>query len=205
MSFTLASLASLRVLVGVVGFGYSMYSRGWADDSSQEKTNFNQGKLLEAIYGGSIGNLIYDFIKGGASATADLINKIERHGGIDELNHDLQRAARKAQLLATWFACQSCLGNLRFSRSSYIKRLKNIVINDDDIRWLIAVSRRLKEEIDALPNAVFDNNLNYQELFQIFDKDKIINTETNSKEFAEKIKEENLKEVKSNYYSKFFG
>lgn len=199
MSFTLASLVSLRVLIGAVGVGYSLYSNRIGGDGAN-KEDWNFSKVPEAIFGETVGGIFADWFRSGA---ADW-NKIKNIPP-DELNHDLQRAARKAQLMATWFACQSCLANLKFDRSSYLKRLKNIVVNDSDIRWLITVSKRLKDEIDALPNAKFDDDINYQELFNIFDKDKIVNPEKSAKEFAEKIKEENLKEIENNYYSKFFG
>lgn len=203
MASTLATIGTLRTLIGIAGFGYSLYTRGWQNDSADNK-NFNQSKLFEAIYGGSVGNLIYDFLKSGATNTVDLINKLNIQG-VDELNHDLQRAARKSQLMATSFACQSCLANLKFNRSSYLNKLKNFVLTDNDVLWLEAVNKNLKVEIEKLPEAMFDTSINYQDIFNIFDKDKVVNKEEAAEEFSIKIKIQNLDEVRNNFYSKLLG
>ncbi len=47
--------------------------------------------------------------------------------------------------------------------------------------------------------------IEYRELFNIFDKDNIANPETAQKEYADKLREETLNDIKNNYYSSFGG
>ena len=200
MSLTLiTAVTSLRVLIGVAGVGYSIFA------NKDESGNFKYGEISTSIFGQAIGGVFYDWLKTGASIGYDQLTAKLDALDADALNHDLQRAARKSVLLATFMACQGCLADIKSERRSIFKRIKNLAWKDEDINWLIAVAKQLQDEINNLDKAEFSNNIEYSELFNIFDKDNIANSETAQKEYAGKLREEILKDIKNNYYSSFGG
>ena len=208
MSLTLiTALTSLRVLVGVAGAGYSIYTNKIQDNAVNAKDvgNFNFGEIPKAIFGQVVGGIFYDFIKGGTSAGYEQFLQRISASSVETLNHDLQRAARKATLLATYFACQGCLADIKLKRHSIWKQFKDIAWKGEDINWLVAVSKSLKDEIKNIDSITFDENINYKELFSIFDKDNLANPEEKQEELSKKLKEETLNDIKNSYYAKFGG
>ena len=199
MSLTITAMTSLRVLAGVVGVGYSIYS------NQTDEGSFDFGEVPKAIFGTAVGGLFADWLKEGSEAS--YVKFLEKISSLDadSLNHDLQKAARKATLLATYFACQGCLADIKSERHNIWKRFKNIAWKDEDINWLVEVSKNLKAEIKDTENATFDNKLDYKELLGIFDKENIANAKTIQDEFAVNLKETTLADIKSDYLSKFGG
>lgn len=206
MSLTLiTAMTTLRVLVGVASAGYSVYANRISDDGKVDPATvgtFNYGEIPKAIFGQVVGGIVYDFLKGG---TADGYEQyLQRINNIsaDKLNHDLQRAARKATLTATYLACQGCLAE---SKSGFWQRLKNLAWKDADTASLIAVSKNLKEELGNLETATFDEKVDYIELFNIFDKDNIAYSKEAQEELSSKLRAETLKEIQNTSYYKLFG
>ena len=200
MSLTLiTAVTTLRALIGVAGVGYSIFA------NKDENGNFKYGEISTSIFGQAIGGVFYDWLKTGASIGYDQLTAKLDALDADALNHDLQRAARKSVLLATFMACQGCLADIKSERRSIFKRVKNLAWKDEDINWLTAVAKQLQDEIKNNDKAQFENTIEYGELFNIFDKDNIANPETAQKEFAGKLREETLKDIENNYYSKLGG
>jgi tetratricopeptide (TPR) repeat protein len=200
MSLTLiTAMTSLRVLVGVAGVSYSIFA------NRDENGNFISGEIPKAIFGQAVGGVFYDWLKTGTSAGYDRFLQNLDSLDADALNHDLQRAAGKATLLATFFACQGCLAEIKSERQSIWKRLKNIAWKDEDVNWLVAVSKSLKDEIKTVETATFDDRIDYRELFSIFDRENIAGTKQAQNNFAGKLKEETLKDIKNSSYAKFGG
>ncbi len=200
MSLTLiTAMTSLRVLFGAAGVTYSFFANKDKDGS------FDYGEIPKSIFGQTVGGIFYDWLKDGTSAGYDKLLQSLDSFDADSINHDLQRAARKATLLATFFACQGCLADIKSERRSIWKRIKNVAWKDEDINWLVAVSQSLKDELKSVETATFDERIDYKELFSIFDKDNIANPEIAQKEFAGKLKEQTLSDIKNSYYAKFGG
>ncbi|HSK72019.1 MAG TPA: hypothetical protein VK892_10020, partial [Pyrinomonadaceae bacterium] len=200
MSLTLiTAMTSLRVLIGVAGVGYSFFV------NKDTEGNFDYGEIPKSIFGETVGGIFYDWLKHGTSAGYDKFLQSLDSFDADALNHDLQRAARKATLLATYFACQACLADIKSERHSIWKRVKNAAWKDEDINWLVAVSKSLRDEIKNVETETFDERINYNELLNIFDKDSIANPKTSQKEFTDKLKEQTLQDIKNGYYAKFGG
>ena len=111
MSLTLVTaLTSFRVLAGVVGVGSALYF-----NQTKEGT-FDFGEVPKAIFGEAIGGLFAQWLNEGNSLAYDQFLKRLETLDAHALNHDLQRAAAKAQILATFFAVQSCLADIEADR-----------------------------------------------------------------------------------------
>lgn len=195
MSVTL-SLASLKVLAGVVGFGYSLFNSDITGDGKLT------GKIQEAIFGETVGGIVADLLKDGTVASYDEFVKNLIQADKEHLNHDLQRAARKAQLLATFFACRACLSDIKTERSGFIASLKNKVWKDEDINWLTAVAKNIQDELKTLPEAFPVTEIKDEEIFSIFDRSLSANPEEQQKAFIKKTKDATLEEIRITPYSK---
>ncbi|HWS99376.1 MAG TPA: hypothetical protein VN256_03815 [Pyrinomonadaceae bacterium] len=189
----LEAATTLRVLAGVVGVGYSLYSK-----SQDEKFDF--GQVSEAIFGQAVGGIFYDWFKSGSKIAYQRflsnLNTLDK----DSLNYDLQRAASKAQILATFFACQACLINLKTDRSSVLDKVKHVAGQDKDFRWLTEVSKYLKASIKNPPDHIFDARLDYQDIFSIFDQQNLAGAESTQQEVSEKIKKAVIADIKNTYF-----
>lgn len=199
MSLTAAAaLTSLRVLIGVVGVGYAIYS------NQTDKGGFNFGKIPEAIFGEAVGGLFAAWLKEGSEAAYKaFVDGIDRLGA-DNFRDDLQLAARKAYLSATYLACDSCISSLESERSGMLQRTKNRVWKDEDLSWLKAVKEYLQNQVQNVYSGQVKNTES-KELFSGFE----IFDSTVGKSYAEdvilRVKEEVLQEVKNTYYSKLAG
>lgn len=144
MSFILTATA-LRATVGIIGIVYSLLK---ADLTAQTPTVTNE--ICKSILTGALGNTIYDFIKGG-SFTIEQIAKRITSDADNPLNHDLQRAARKAQLTSTLLAVRATQKDL--PGDTWLKKLTNI----------------LQTKIHNLPKETPSKIVEYEDILTIFD------------------------------------
>src|SRR5436190_13715804 len=142
-------LGSLRLLVGLVGFGYSLF-----------KADFREGggvsnEILKSIVGHTTGAGFYEFFKGGAESALEQFTESLQRGDSENLNHDLQRAARKAQLSATLLAVRACLEEtrrLKGHEKSFWSKASGLLWKDDDEKWLNELAKQLQKKINKLPH-----------------------------------------------------
>jgi X-X-X-Leu-X-X-Gly heptad repeat protein len=202
----LTSIALIKTAVGIIGAGISLAKAAEAGDSNATKLS---DKLSEAIFSETFGGIFADWVKGGADAgyarLKEKLNGIEYSQ--DSLNHDLQRAARKAQLIATFFACQSCLAKLeaeKFARQdeSQLARIRERVQervwpgDAPEKKYLSKVIKYLNAEIKNNEAAVYGSKLTFVEFSSIFDTYAIVVDEGKQANFAQQLKREFLDELR---------
>ncbi|HEX8265586.1 MAG TPA: hypothetical protein VF596_09290 [Pyrinomonadaceae bacterium] len=199
MSLTLVTaLTSFRVLAGVVGVAYAL-------NSNQEGGKFKFDELQKAIFGEAIGGLFADwFNKGNSLAYKEFLKRIEKLDP-NSLNHDLQRAAAKAQILATFFAVQSCLTDIKSERTGLIEKFRNRYFKPADLDWLSNVSKSLREDLSKVETETFDTNLDYKEIFAVFDQSSVAHYKITQRNVAKQLKEAVLNDIKNRYYEKYLG
>jgi hypothetical protein len=202
MSLTVAAtLTTFRVLAGVVGIGFSLYA------NRTESGEFDFQKIPEAIFGQVVGGLFANWLKEGSDAAYDVFIQKLSEIGKDSLQQELQSAARKAYLLSTYFACQSCLAEIESERIGLFRKVKNKIWKDEDVNWLNAVKKDLQSKIKDLETHQFQDEIDYKTIFTIFDYEKLnsgAEAET-LQEFQIKLKAECLWDLRNNYYSKALG
>ncbi len=98
MSLTLSlGIASVRVLLGLVGVGYSLCKADFGAGATVSN------EILKSVVGETAGGLAYDFLKGGGqSALKQFVDSLQQ-GDCEHLNHDLieRNAKLKISLEAT--------------------------------------------------------------------------------------------------------
>lgn len=118
--------ALTRLAFGVVSIAISIYKKGISDSGSIETD-----KTFESIFSQFVGGTVYDLTKTGASQTYSKLKAKYANSNVydkDDLNHDLQKAARKSQLIATYFAVQHCLKKSNENDYASDKRLVNKLV-----------------------------------------------------------------------------
>ena len=132
------------------------------------KNSAGENTLLSEIgsasFGEGVGGSIADLFKeGSATAFEKILDQIaEPHQ--DQLNHHLNRAARKAQLLATFFACRGCLSEIEGDDGL-----------DAEKKWLEKLYKSLAKRIDKIENEKLESNVNSDDILAIFNsKEKSI-------------------------------
>lgn len=194
----ITAATTLRVLVGIVGVGYSLYS------NQTEKGNFDFRKIPEAIFGETVGSFFADWLKEGTTVAYDaLIGKLQLTAE-DPLIYELQVAVRKAQLTATLMACRSCIDRLDLENHTQLERLKSKVVNSEELAWLSAVVTDLEEQL-ATPFPLPTQKGDYEEIFSVFDKEKMKSEDTTIEEFKSRSKEAVLRDIRNRYYSTLKG
>lgn len=94
-----------------------------------------------ASFGEGVGGSIADLFKeGSATAFENILNQISRPHQ-DQLNHHLNRAARKAQLMATFFACRGCLAEIEADEGK-----------DAEQKWLTKLEQSLAKRTGSIEN-----------------------------------------------------
>ena len=74
-----------------------------------------------------------------------------RQGGLP-VNHDLQRAVYKAYLQATMVVCEAYLKSLGVAPSRWRRGPRVVMQPSDELRWLDAVRRAIRQELKVLPD-----------------------------------------------------
>jgi tetratricopeptide (TPR) repeat protein len=204
------SLMALKAVVGITGVAISLYKKGLT--SSGEIDN---DKTLEAIFGQFVGGVFYDLTKGGASATYEYFKS--KYAKIDlskdKLNHDLQKAARKAQLVATFFATQYCLEETKAENAQVspdeekslvgrtidrakdiTNKAKRVAFKNSRETYLKEVIEYLNKEIKTPENAVVET-LSFDDFLKIFDVYKQAITQDSQMEISTFLKADILAEL----------
>lgn len=160
------SFAALRVLIGLFGVGISLARA----DFGQGATLTNE--IFKSVAGGVLGDFVYDSLKGGGASALEELAKRFKEGGGEKLNHDLQRAAKKAQLTATLLAVRACLRDLRRERAggrSFWPKLFHPAARDEDEKWLSQVAQLWQKKIADLPRQVPPDLVDADEIIRLFD------------------------------------
>ncbi|HJQ27034.1 MAG TPA: tetratricopeptide repeat protein [Blastocatellia bacterium] len=159
----LLGLASLRILFGLAGFGYSLLKADF--NSSHDATLTNE--ILKAIVGQVTGGVAYDALKGGAAGLESLWQSRD-----EPLNHDLQRAARQAQLTATLLAVRACLVEIKRAKANekpFWSKAIGLFNKDADEAWLKEIAQRWQQKIERLPKEVPPPVVEGDQLLALFD------------------------------------
>lgn len=198
------SLATLRILLGVVGVGYSLIRADFGDGASLSN------ELLKNVAGGAVGNFIYDFTKSGGVSALEEMAKRFKAGDSEKLNHHLQRAARKAQLTATLLAVRACAEELKRERAShstfFSKVLSPALFKGDDEKWLNQVGKLWQEKIHRLPGEVPPDIVSADEIMRLFDPE-LLEPSAGTPEgdvqlqLVKALREDALKEIRIERYS----
>lgn len=198
----LETLTTLRIVAGLVAVGATLYH------GEDDKGESLYQKTPEAIFGQVIGGIFYDFFKLGASkAHETLVNKYKNiNFDRDSLNHDLQKAARQAQLVATFFAAQDCLekvkaANLPDTESGKVKQFfgkATEFIKGRDARevYLASIIKFLDEAINNLDSADFSGSLTNEQFSTVFDTYQQGLNPKNKKDIADSFKQDIIRELK---------
>lgn len=199
MSLTLGlGFASVRVLLGLVGVGYSLLKADFGEGAKVSN------EILKSVVGETAGGLAYDFLKGGGqSALKQFVDSLQQ-GDSEHLNHDLQRAARKAQLTATLLAVRACLAETRrlnHNEKSFWSKASGLVRKDQDEKWLNEVAKLWQQKIDNLPKEVPPQIVEEDQLIGLFDPKLNLEPTDVQKQLVEKLKEDALKEILTEYTS----
>jgi tetratricopeptide (TPR) repeat protein len=131
------------VALSLIGFGLSKY--------------LGESELSDALYSelgvGSLGDVFKD---GSDHALSKILNKTPDYNKT-QLNHDLNKAARKSLLLATWFACRGVL--LEYRDDDSVKPEK---------RWIAKLADSLLTKIKSSLDEVPQSNLNEADVLAVF-------------------------------------
>jgi tetratricopeptide (TPR) repeat protein len=197
MTLTLGlGYASLRTVIGLAGVAYSLCNADFGADVSV------RNELLKAIIGETVGGATYDLLKGGsASALGELASSLQQ-GDDRNLNHDLQRAARKAQLTTTLLAARACLAEtkrmIRKEKSLWSKAAGKLR-KDEDEKWLNELTVSLQEKIDRLPKEFTPGIVEHDEIIGLFDPKLNLQPTDIQKQLVAKLKEDALAEIRHEF------
>lgn len=198
MSLSLFTAATaFRVLVGVIGVGYSIYSN--RTDTGQ----FDFSKVSDAIFGETVGGLFSDWLREGTTAAHDaLIQRLEASAA-DPILNELQLTIRRAQILATLVAVQACISRFELDRQTITAKLKTVLRNDAELLWLNAVVKDLRQQLNESPSNISKDELTDLVSF-ISDIEKSTNVDM-GKELKERAIVSVLSDIRNRYYSQLGG
>jgi hypothetical protein len=192
----ITAATTLRVLVGIIGVGYSLYS------NRTPTGDFDFSKITEAIFGETVGGLFSDWFREGTSAAHDALFQNLEKASQGALVTELQLTVRRAQLAATLMACQACITRFSVERPSLASRARAVVKRDDEIRWLNAVADHLKQQLkDSFPSI---EKMDSAELITFFSE---INDPTDEpvQGLKARAKSAVLSDIRNAYYDRLWG
>ncbi|HEX9929558.1 MAG TPA: tetratricopeptide repeat protein [Pyrinomonadaceae bacterium] len=179
------------VVETVLGFGYSILMADLAQgDNSVTRKMLGEGarfvgaEALKSAFFGPAGNFTYDKAK-------EFYARF-RKGDEKNLNHDLQRAARKAQLTATLLAVRACLQEFeRFENGKTLIWSQASIQNwsDKDKIRLKALADNLEKKLKELPKAPAPPSpIEQTEIIRLFDPKENINSDEAQKQLVTRLK-----------------
>jgi tetratricopeptide (TPR) repeat protein len=188
----------LRLLLGLFGVGYSLLEADFGQGASISN------EILKSIAGGTVGNAAYDLVKGGGVSAWAATAKLLQAGDGENLNHDLQRAARKAQLTATLLAVRACLAETKrahANQKSLWAKAAGLLRGDEDEQWLKQVARLWQQKIERLPNEVPPPVAEREQIIDLFDPELNLEPTAAQQHFVARLKEDALAEIRAEQYS----
>jgi hypothetical protein len=105
---------------------------------------------LGAAIGGIIGNRSDDVF---CQVVGTVTERLRR--GEPPVNHDLQRAVRKAYLQGTLAVCEALLKELGAAPGRWGRNLEVLFRPNDKIRWLDKAHRAIRDELRQLPRTEY--------------------------------------------------
>jgi tetratricopeptide (TPR) repeat protein len=194
-------LEYLALAKAAVGVGTALFSL-----TDEE----NRKKFLEAAFSETFGGIIADFAKDSAHSLYDKLNeKYLQKGAIDKnsLNHDLLRAVRKAQLVATFFAAQNCLKQIEFDNLPDEERNRLFKVGDVIISkikgkkekqiFFESVVKYLNREIQNKDIPAFKGGLSFAEFEAVFDIYRQSANKSFQTKIANELRDDILDEIKN--------
>jgi tetratricopeptide (TPR) repeat protein len=149
------SIANWKAVVGVFALASALFL------NRNSSGNFNFDEFPKVFLGETFGGVVTDCLRQGLAQNYNQLkakySRIELNKDI--LNYDLQRTARKARLIATFFAAQHCLEQVKAENKS----------KDDREAYLNEVIKYLSDEIKNVENVVYRAAISFDEFVQIFD------------------------------------
>jgi tetratricopeptide (TPR) repeat protein len=188
---SLLGLVSLRILFGLAGFGYSLLKADFTRDSNQATLT---NEILKAIVGQVTGGIAYDALKGGVSGMESLWQSRD-----EPLNHDLQRAARQAQLTATLLAVRACLAETKRANANekpFWSKAARLFNKDADEAWLKEIARHWQQKLKRLPNEVPPPVVEGDQLLALFDPALNRAPSEIQKQLIDQLKEDAIAELR---------
>ncbi|MDQ3257413.1 MAG: hypothetical protein M3R15_26605 [Acidobacteriota bacterium] len=156
----------------------------------------SESEIFKATVYAPIGSYTYDKLKE--------IHTNLRKGDEKNLNHDLQQAARKAQLTATLLAVRACLAETRrlnANKKSLWSKASGLIQKDADEKWLNELADLWQQKIKDLSEEPPLQIVEEDQLIGLFDpKLNLAPTEIQNK-LVENLKEDALKEIRTEYTS----
>jgi hypothetical protein len=185
------------VVETVLGFGYSLLMADLALGENSvtrkmlgEAASFVGTEALKSAFFGPAGEFTYDKAK-------EFYARFRR-GDEKNLNHDLQRAARKAQLAAALLAARACLQEFeRFENGKTLIWSRASIQNwsDKDKIWLKNLAADLEKKMEELPKAPTPPSpVEQTEIIRLFDPEENINPDEAQKQLVGRLKQITLEE-----------
>ncbi len=184
--------------LSLLAVGYSLVTADLARENSIIKQV--SGKIFDSAVYGPLGNYTYDKLK-------NIYAHLQK-GDEKNLNHDLQRAARKAQLTATLLAVRACLKETRrldANEQSFWSKAKGLVWKDEDEKWLKELAELLQGKIDSLPKEVPPPIVEQDQIIGLFDPKLGLAPTDTQKKLIKKLQDDALREIRTEYYSASFS
>ena len=184
--------------LSLLAVGYSLVTADLARENSIIKQV--SGKIFDSAVYGPLGNYTYDKLK-------NIYAHLQK-GDEKNLNHDLQRAARKAQLTATLLAVRACLKETRrldANEQSFWSKAKGLVWKDEDEKWLKELAELLQGKIDSLPKEVPPPIVEQDQIIGLFDPKLSLAPTDTQKKLIKKLQDDALREIRTEYYSASFS
>jgi len=194
--FTLG-LLSARVLAGITCFGLGL---------SNDEITGSAPKFIKKLGEETFNSIVDKFTDKWLNDAKNIKSFYKQITEIDvnSLNYDLQRAAMKAHLIATLFACEACLQELNDS-STKVGKIKNRIWKNNDTKWLIEVKRSIERQLKELPNISPQSSIDYEEAYRIFDPILQRSSDKQQEKFIKITKEAVLSEIRTQSYKNFVG
>ena len=185
------------VVETVLGFGYSILMADLAQGDNSVTRKMLVGaassigtETLKSAFFGPVGNFTYDKAK-------EFYARF-RKGDEKNLNHDLQRAARKAQLTATLLAVRACLQEFeRFEDGKTLIWSQASIQNwsDKDKIRLKALADDLEKKLKELPKtSTPPSPVEQTEIIRLFDPKENINPDEAQKQLVVRLKRITIEE-----------
>lgn len=185
--------------LSLIAVGYSLVTTDLAQGENSV-TRKLLGKVFESAVYGPLGNYTYDKLK-------DIYAHLQK-GDSENLNHDLQLAARKAQLTATLLAVRACLAETRrlnANGQSLWSKASGLIRKEENEQWLNEVADLWQQKIKSLSEEDPLQIVKEDQVISLFDPKQNLALTDTQKQLVNKLKEDALTEIRTEYYPASFS